>query len=98
MLHNIEAKVYAAAVGTGTGAIVAAFITWILGVTVWGAGFDATSATDAIAAVPGPVVGVIGLAITVGGSFLGGYAADHTTRPDLEQQPPTLDTVAGVDA
>lgn len=98
MLHNVESKVYAAAVGTGAGAVVAAFVTWLLGVFVFGASASAQTASDAIAAVPGPVVGIVGLVITVGGSLVGGYSADHTARPDLETPDPTLDTVAGTDA
>ena len=98
MLHNIEAKVYAAAVGTGAGAIIAAFLTWGIGVLAFGASANAENATAAVAAVPGPVVALIGLVVTVGSSFYAGYAADHTSRPDLETPAPTLDTVAGVDA
>lgn len=81
----IESKVYAATVGTGAGAIVSAFVLWLLGVTVWGVAFTANAATDAIAAVPAPISGMVGLLITVAGSFAGGYLGDHTERPDLEK-------------
>ena len=57
------------------------FIVWLLGVLVQHAPFTAAGATTAVASVPGPVTGVVGLVITVGGSFAGGYLAKHTPRP-----------------
>jgi len=80
----VEAKVYAATIGTGAGAVVSAFIVWLLGVIVWRAPFTAPGAAEAVASVPGPVTAIVGLVITVGSSFIGGYWAKHTPRPQPE--------------
>ena len=80
----IEGKVWAATVGTGAGAVVSAFTVWLLGVLIWAAPFTAAGATAAVAAVPGPVSAIVGLIITVGSSFFGGYLAKHTPRPQPE--------------
>ena len=80
----VEAKVYAATIGTGAGAVVSAFVVWLLGVLIWAAPFTAPGATEAVAAVPGPVVAIVSLVITVGSTFLGGYVAKHTPRPQPE--------------
>lgn len=84
----VESKVYAATIGTGAGAVVAAFVIWLLGVIIWHAPFTSVGATEAAAAVPAPVTGIVALAITVGGTFLGGYRAKHTPRPP---EPPAPD-------
>lgn len=75
----VESKVKAgaggAAGGAGAGAIVAAFVLWAL--TRWAFHGD----------VPGPVVALVLLvvpaAVSAGGSYLAGYLAPHTPRPDL---------------
>ena len=77
----VEGKVWASTVGGGAGATVSTFVIWLLGVLVWGADSTAEAATDAVAAVPFPVIGIVGLAITVGGIFAGGYLAKHSPRP-----------------
>lgn len=82
----VEGKVWASTVGGGAGATVSSFVLWILGVLVWGAPSNASSATDAVAAVPFPVIGVVGLVITVGGVFIGGYLAKHTPRPAVTEE------------
>lgn len=76
----VEGKVAAATVGSGAGAVVSVFILWLLGVLVFGASGDATLSSAAIEAVPTPVAGLIGAAVTVGGTFVGGYFAQHTPR------------------
>ncbi len=81
----IEGKVWAATVGTGAGAMVSGFIVWLLGVVVWQSPFTAAGATQAVASVPSPVVGIVGLVITVGAAFLGGYWAKHTPRPEADE-------------
>jgi hypothetical protein len=81
----IESKVYGGTIGTGAGAVISAFVVWLLGVTVWGAPPDSPGATEALAAVPSPVAAIVGLLITVGGSFVGGYLARHTPRPETTE-------------
>lgn len=76
-----EGKVWSAATGGTAGATLAAFLTWVLGITVWGAPSDADGALAAIAAVPWPVVGVLGLALTFGGGYVSGWLAKHSPRP-----------------
>ena len=76
-----EGKVWSAATGGTAGATLAAFLTWVLGITVWGAPSDADGALAAIAAVPWPVVGVLGLALTFGGGYISGWLAKHSPRP-----------------
>lgn len=85
--NPIEGKVWAATVGTGAGAVVSGFVVWLLGVLVWQAPFTSEGATQAVASVPGPVVAIVGLVITVGGAFIGGYSAKHTPRPQPDVQP-----------
>jgi len=88
MSAPVEGKVWAATAGTGAGAIVSTLVLWVLGVTCFGVSTAAESAGQAVAAVPSPVVGAIGLGITVGGTFLGGYLAKHTARPVPTVDPP----------
>lgn len=81
MREPIETKVIVGAAGAGAGAAVSAFLLWLLGCVFWGQSWDAASATDAVAAVPEPVAGVLALLVTAAGSFAAGYAAPHTIRP-----------------
>ena len=87
MTAPTENKVWAATIGSGAGLTVSAFINWCLGVGLWHASSTAQKATEAVAAVPGPVAGIIGLGLTVGGAFAAGWYAKHTPRPAPE--PPT---------
>ena len=80
----IESKVVAAAAGSGAGLAATAFVDWLLGVTVFGASNTAAKAADALAAVPAPVSAIVGIIITVGSTFLMGYAAPHTDRTEEE--------------
>jgi hypothetical protein len=79
-----EAKVWAGTVGSGVGATVGSFVVWILGVLLWHASSDADQATSAIGSVPAPVAAMVFLAITVGSTYVGGYLAKHTPRPQPE--------------
>jgi len=81
MAAPTENKVWAATVGGGAGVTVSTFLCWVLGVLVWGAPADASRATDAVAAVPGPVSAILILGLTVGATFAAGWYAKHTTRP-----------------
>jgi len=86
-MSTIEAKVIAAAAGSGVGAAVGTFLLWLLGATVWGAPGDAGHAAAAAAAVPEPVGALLVIVIGATGAALAGYAAPHTPRPDLHGQP-----------
>lgn len=76
----VEGKVWGATVGSGAGATISAFVLWLLGVFVFHAQASAGNSVEAVASVPGPVAGIVALAITAGGTFLGGYITKHTTR------------------
>ncbi len=84
----IESKVYTATLGGGAGVIVGTFLLWLMGVTFWHASADAMQSAPAVASVPTPVAGVVGLVLTLGGTFLGGYLGAHTERPDLTPAAP----------
>ena len=71
----------AATVGSGAGAAIVTFLLWLLGVEFWGASASATHAPAAIAAVPGPVSGLVAIIVTAGAAAVAGYAAPHTPRP-----------------
>ena len=79
----IEKKVNAGAASGGGGIIIANALVWLLGASVWGAGFAADHVEAAYAAVPAPVTVLINVGIGSGLAWLGGYLARHTTRPDL---------------
>jgi hypothetical protein len=78
----VEGKVWGATVGTGAGAVVGAFLVWLLGVIITGSPLTSDAESDAVAAVPFRVAAFIFLLVTVGGSFIGGYRAKHTPRPE----------------
>ncbi len=86
-MSTIEAKVIAAAAGSGAGAAVGTFLLWLLGATVWGAPGDAGHVATAVAAVPAPVGALLVIVVGIAGAGLAGYAAPHTPRPDLHGQP-----------
>ena len=90
-MRVIETKVIAAAAGSGAGAAVGSFLLWLLGVVVWHMPDTAAHATDAVAAVPGPVSAVVLAGLSIAGSAVGGYAAPHTSRPDLTSSPAPVD-------
>ena len=87
MSNTIESKVYAATLGSGAGTILSGFLLWILGVTFWGASSDAAQSVTAASAVPAPVAALVTLLLTIGGAFAAGYAAPHTSRPDVTGAP-----------
>lgn len=87
MLKVLETKVVAATAGAGAGASLAGFVLWLLGVLVWGADSNAANAQAAIAAVPAPVGVMVGILVTIGGTFIAGYAAPHTSRTQPTADP-----------
>lgn len=95
-MNTIESKVYAATLGSGAGTITSGFLLWLLGVTFWHSPSSASDAASAAAAVPSPVAALVTLVLAIGGTFLGGYVAPHTARPDLAPADPTPAPVAEV--
>ena len=96
----VETKVVAGTAGAGAGAVVSQFVLWLLGCWAWGASWAADKAVDAVAAVPGPVSGLIVLVVTVIGSYVFGWLAPHTHRPDpapVPDPPPALVHDVGLD-
>lgn len=87
----VETKVALQAGGGTLGAALSAFIAWLLGVVVWGVPFTAGHATDAMAAVPLPVSGLLTVLLTIGLGAYAGYKAPHTERPDLVESGQTAD-------
>lgn len=83
MRSPIETKVITAATGSGLASAAGTFILWLLGVVLWHVPDTAGHAAEALGAVPTPVAAVVGICVTVGGTFLAGYVAPHTDRPDL---------------
>ena len=92
MFKNIETKVIAAAASAGFGGALGTFLTWLLGVVLWGAPANADAAVKASAAVPTPVSALLVVILAVLGAWLGGYAAPHTDRPDLATSSATYNT------
>ena len=86
---GVEAKVLAATAGSGAGAAIVTFLLWLLGVEFWGASASAVRAPAAIAAVPGPVSGLVAIIVTAGAAAVAGYAAPHTPRPAVVVPGPT---------
>lgn len=70
----IEDKVKGATLGAGAAQIVTAFCLWGLDELFWRGG--------EMPDVPVPVTGLVGLLVTAGGAFLGGYVTRHTPRPE----------------
>ena len=94
-MRIIETKVIAAASGSGLGAAVGTFLTWLLGVTIWGAPASAEAVSKAVSAVPQPVFGLLTILVGVAGAAIGGYVAPHTTRPDLTATETAVEPVPG---
>lgn len=92
MTDTIESKVYAATLGSGAGTILSGFLLWLLGITIWHSSSAATDAVAAVAAVPAPVAAVVTLLLAIGGTFIGGYLAPHTSRPVVTDPVPSVVT------
>ena len=91
----LETKVLAGAAGAGAGGAFAQFLLWLLGVLVWHQSADAASSATAQAAIPTPVATIIVLLAAAAGSWAAGYAAPHTSRPDLAIVAPVDQGTAG---
>jgi hypothetical protein len=71
---DVEPKTKASTGGAAAGAIVSAFVVWLLDETVW----NGAAAPE----VPFPVTAFVGLVIGAGLTFAGGYFAKHVNRPN----------------
>jgi hypothetical protein len=87
MASRVETKVVAATVGSGGGAAIGTFGLWLLGVTVWHESNAADNASNAIAAVPAPVSGLLLLVVAGVGAYVSGWLAPHTSRTDAPVLP-----------
>jgi hypothetical protein len=83
--NPISPKAVASTGGAGLGAVIATFITWILGVTVWNASSTAADANDAIAAVPTPVSAVIILIVPAALAAILGWSITDPHRVTTQQ-------------
>lgn len=88
-MRNIETKVIAAAAGSGLGSFLGSFLIWLMGVFLWHGSDAADKATDTAALVPIPVSALVLAVITIAGTYLAGYNAPHTARPDLGEADPS---------
>lgn len=84
-----ETKVVAATGGAAGGGVVAGFIVWLLGITIWGAPWDAAHESSALAAVPLVVAVLVTSAVGAVSAYIAGRRAPHTPRPDLVEHPLT---------
>lgn len=76
----VSPKVVAAGAGAGAGSILSSFVVWLVGVLVFG-GSPAASAVEATtAAVPLPVVALVGLVLTLAGALIPGYTITDPAR------------------
>lgn len=83
--NPVSPKAIASTAGAGVGTAVSTFVTWILGVTVWGASSSAPAAVDAVAAVPGPVAGMIMLVIPAALAAIAGWKVNDPHRVTSSQ-------------
>lgn len=76
--------------GAVGGGAVGAFVLWLLGVFAFGGSMDAANATNAIAAVPWPIIGVVGPGLVA----LGGWLPRDLASTLFEQQAATSEPAA----
>lgn len=77
--------------GAVGGGAVGAFLLWLIGVLAFGAASDSAHATDAIAAVPWPIIGIVGPGLVA----LGGYLPRDLASTLFEGQASEDPTVYG---
>jgi hypothetical protein len=78
--NPVSPKVVAGAAGAGFGQALAWLCLWVLGASVWRAGWSADAADNAIAAVPWPLAGFILVTLTVLLSAIPGYVTTDPAR------------------
>ncbi len=90
-------KAWTAGVGGAIGAAVTAFLLWLIGAFITH-NFHADGVDNALAAVPGPLATVIGIAVLFGSSFLGAYLKTDPERlPTLGKEQRQRVGLVGVD-
>ena len=67
-MRNLEAKVIAAAAGSGLGAALSAFLLWVVGVLGFGASSAAEQVPKALASVPEPVGALLAILVAIVGA------------------------------
>lgn len=75
----VERKVYAATIGAGVGFTVSDFVLWGVDAIWW----------PGAAEIPSPVAAFVGLIVTTGLAFLGGWLAKHGVTDPGYVAPPT---------
>ena len=85
--NPVSPKVVAATAGAGAGATLSTLLIWILGVTFWKQPATAAAVSDAIAAVPSPVSGLLLLLVTSSSAAVPAFkAADPLRVTPLERE------------
>lgn len=84
MTNRVETKVIAAAGGAGGGGVFGTLILWVLGASLFGAGWGADQVEAALAAVPSPIVNILPPLLAAAGALAAGFSAPHTPRTPLE--------------
>lgn len=83
--NPVSPKAIASTAGAGIGAAASTLITWLLGVTLWGASSSAADASDAVTAVPAPVSSVIVLVIPAALAAIAGWKVNDPHRVTTSQ-------------
>ena len=97
MINPVSPKVVAASVGAGTGSVISTLVLWIIGVVFYDVPASAERVSEAMAAVPSPVTGVIALALTIAGAGGAGYRVPDPERdPSVNRKVVAYQTPAGV--
>lgn len=78
--NPVSPKAIAATGGAGAGAVVATFITWLVGISVWNAPSSSDKVADALAAVPYPASALIALVISAVGAAVSGWKVNDPHR------------------
>jgi hypothetical protein len=79
--YPTEPKVVAATSSAGLAAIVAGYVNWQIGVSVFHASASGAKVSEAVAAVPQPLSALLLAAIPAAAALIGGYLAPHAARP-----------------
>lgn len=78
--NPVSPKAIASTGGAGAGALVATFVTWLLGISVWDASSSSDRVADALAAVPSPVSALVALLISGVGAAVSGWTVRDPYR------------------
>lgn len=78
--NPVSPKVIAATAGAGVGATLSTLVIWVVGVVFWKQPATAAAVSDAIAAVPSPLSGLILLAVTGTSAGVPGFKVTDPLR------------------